>query len=190
VALLALVLVVAGCAADDSSDDDNGGGGTTITVVAESGTEQALDGTWTVCKDTGSNQDRRDHIVISGDSVQHTDYSYSSTDNTCTGTETVEDELSLTLVDKGNREQQGWSNGSSVVSAPTGVDGSALPDPPTGTVVDILFEGDSVETDVMFMNDNATPVLLYTAQGDPASPCAPVDGFDSCMYAKDPLEKQ
>ena len=155
-------------------------------VLAVSGAEISLDGTWMrPCESGGGvDNDTGNTHVFSGASVIITEYSYTSTDGSCTGTETVDRVFDVTFSTGAVTAITGWVDFSgTTVSPPQAQDGSgALSNTESVTSLTYTVNSDTggippgTQADKFFVVDDTLTGTLVMYDKDDSGQVALIDG--------------
>ena len=190
--ILAMVLALALSACSDS-DSPSGGSSGSITANSVSGAGVSLSGTWYLCSDN-TGDDTSETQVFSGTSLTITQSTWTTTDGTCGGTETVDQLSEVTnLANDIDVTMIGWSDRSTetFVGTPTAADGTTvISDTPVYSGILGTNSGATAYL-AFFVDDTGSSLLLYRAVKDPSSLCGtPIDNYDPCAFTGDILIKQ
>ncbi|MDH5764599.1 MAG: hypothetical protein OEZ38_01180 [Gammaproteobacteria bacterium] len=183
-----IALAISGCNSSSS------GGGASLEVIGVSGNTVNLDGAWArPCRtDTNSNPvvDILSKHVFSGSSASITESSFSSTDASCSGTETVLYTIELTATAGTTTAITGWVNGmGGPATAPQAQDGSgALGDNESVTVISATITAAppgpdappvGAKFDLFYVVDDTVPTapIMY-GDTDYATGATTADAFD------------
>lgn len=167
-----------------------------LLVNSASDVLQPMDGTWVNCwYDSDAGIDQYEEWTVSGTSVSILFQSYATTGGTCGGTPTVSATADGIMSPQGGKTVP-WTDYASVVAAPPAADGGVLPDPVSGTKVELFVTASSsgdipvglIAQWVWFIDDSTAAWRLYRAVDSPSPACdADADGYGGCMYT-DPDE--
>lgn len=188
-----VVLVLAGCASDKKAQNPYVGAGS-IRVLADSGGEFAMNGTWAGCDGSGAS-DYRTIWTFEGTALHVTQFTYSTTDGSCSWGENPLGTFLVTVHDDGNATLSAWSDGSSAgLAPPIGGDGASLPDPPVATHLTIIdpADGSTIGTVSWFVDDHAAPAVLYMEKESPSLSCDIIagGGWPACLDVGFTLTRQ
>jgi hypothetical protein len=165
-----------------------------IALKTASGTDMSASGTWSSC--IYSNSDSRDEAsdrVFSGATLTLHDYHYTSTDQSCSGTQTI-DSTNVGSIAVNAAAAAAWTDGttSPLVPPPLKQSGGTLTSTPTPTSITItITSGPSVGNTailLMYVDDSGTQPVMYRSGNQPSG-CADGANNDKCVTSRDPLLK-
>ena len=123
------------------------------------------------------------------------DFGWTSTGGVCTGTSTLNEQLTVSFTSVGDIVTTGWVDNATLVPAPTGLNGAPLPNPVTGTGLEFVITSGGVGTDksIDFIDDSdpAAAPRLYSSTSLVIPGCsANAAGFELCMDIRAPAVRQ
>lgn len=190
-----ILLMLAGCSSNSNDSTDNGMNNEAagpVMIIAVSGNMIDLTGTWeTACRtDMTEGTDTDEEIVFDDDTETYNHYSYTSSDGSCTGTQSVDYGHAATVVaDTSNSAITGWRNGmGDPAAAPTAADNSGpLSDTEAFTNLEFTLTslnnisdvavGDTVNFVYVVDDTGATPIIYRGDYDDPANKTGPYGGL-------------
>lgn len=172
---------------------------TSVDVLSASGNRKSMDGTWFVCHDHSPNPDDGKILLVVGNAMTESVVDFTSTGGTCLTDQTLRWSASFLLTWVGDYTLAGWSDGSSVVSAPARLDGTgSLIDPPQVSLLDADTGASNggqgapavgtILEQAWMIDDTGTPARLYHDTNLPSPACDPLSTTSAeggCLSATD-----
>lgn len=160
---------------------------TSVKLLDPAGARVSFDGTWFACYDNSPSTDDGEILVVAGTVMSATVVDFTTTGGYCLTGETLRWTATFSMTGAGDQALNGWSDGSSVVSAPARQDGTGnLDNPPSATLINLETGTSdngpgaptvgSTQERAWFMDDTGSTARVYRDTNQPSPACDPPSG--------------